>query len=70
MMKRGKPVAVYGSQYKFLTGFLVRITLAFRFAQIAAPFERAGFAIAIIAMAASVGRHKDLVSAIRFPLQV
>jgi len=28
MMKRGKPVAVYGSWYKFLTSFLVRITLA------------------------------------------
>ena len=29
MMKRGKPVAVYGSRYKFLTGFLVRITPRF-----------------------------------------
>ena len=29
MMKRGKPVAVYGPWYKFLTGFLVRITPRF-----------------------------------------
>jgi len=29
MMKRGKPVAVYGSRYKFLTGFLIRITPRF-----------------------------------------
>jgi uncharacterized protein len=29
MMKRGKPVAVYSPLYKFLTGFLVRITPRF-----------------------------------------
>jgi short-subunit dehydrogenase len=29
MMKRGKPVAVYGRWYKFLTSFLVRITPRF-----------------------------------------
>jgi hypothetical protein len=29
MMKCGKPVAVYSSRYKFLTGFLVRITPRF-----------------------------------------
>jgi len=29
MMKRGKPVAVYGPWYKFLTSFLVRITPRF-----------------------------------------
>jgi short-subunit dehydrogenase len=29
MMKRGKPVAVYSSRYKFLTAFLVRITPRF-----------------------------------------
>ena len=57
MMKRGKPVAVYGSRYKFLSR---PNHAALCFAQIGAPFERAGFAIAIIAMAASVGRHKDL----------
>jgi uncharacterized protein len=29
MMKRGKPIAVYSLQYKFLTAFLVRITPRF-----------------------------------------
>jgi hypothetical protein len=34
-MKRGKPVAVYSIGYKFLTGFLVRITPCFALRRLA-----------------------------------